>query len=255
MKPKQGTIIRQKLLFKVKAVEEENFIIRGVFSTGGEDRQGEIVDQNGWKLDEFMLNPVILFCHDNYQPAVGKCIELAKDGNGNLTGAIQFAGAEYDFALTLFKLYAGGFMRAFSVGFMNSKYEIDQENDTVILKENTLYEISCVNVPANSMALALSKGVDVEPITKHMLELQAAATKENEATPEQAMAALSSANIETIRTAIKRLTALLPAAPADNQVGNKGRTPQSNLGGNGKITVKILNQAVRDLLKVRKIIK
>lgn len=170
MKLKQGNIIRQKLLFRMKSVDEENFIIKGVFSTGGEDRDGEIIDQNGWMLDDFMQNPVVLFAHDHYQPAVGKVIELAKDGSGNLAGAIQFAAKEYDFAMTLFKLYAAGFMRAFSVGFMNEKYEIDQANDTVILRENLLYEISCVNVPANAMALAFSKGIDTAPIQRVMDE-------------------------------------------------------------------------------------
>ncbi len=164
----KGTLIRQKMTFRIKSVDEEKFIINGVFSTGGEDRHGEIVDQTGWKLEEYKSNPVVLFAHDHYQPAVGKCIDIGMDGSGNLTGSIQFAAKEYDFAMTLFKLYAGGFMRAFSVGFMNNVYEIDQENDNVILRDNTLYEISCVNVPANAMALAYSKGIDVEPIKKYM---------------------------------------------------------------------------------------
>lgn len=168
----QGKIIRQKLLFRMKAVNETDYTISGVFSTGGQDRQGETIDQNGWKLDEYMQNPVVLFAHDHYQPAVGRVIELAKDGNGNLVGTIQFAAKEYDFAMTLFNLYKGGFMKAFSVGFINDKYEIDQENDTVTLLVNTLYELSCVNVPANAMALAYSKGIDISPIQRVMKEIR-----------------------------------------------------------------------------------
>lgn len=159
------------MIFRIKDIDEENFIIRGIFSTGEEDRQGEIIDQNGWKLDDFMENPVVLFAHDHYQPAVGKVIEITKK-DGQLEGAIQFAAKEYDFAATLYKLYAGGFMRAFSVGFMNDRYEIDQENNRTILKENVLYEVSCVNVPANAMALAFSKGIDVSPVQRFMKEMR-----------------------------------------------------------------------------------
>ncbi len=169
MKPNQNSIIRQEFILKSKAIDEKNFIIRGIFSTGEEDRSGEVVDQGGWDLKEFMENPVVLFAHDHYQPAVGKVVELNKTVNG-LEGAIQFAAKEYDFAMTLFNLYAGGYMRAFSVGFMNKKYEIDQENDRVILKENTLFEISAVNVPANAMALAYSKGIDVSSVKRIMRE-------------------------------------------------------------------------------------
>jgi HK97 family phage prohead protease len=238
--------LRKNLLFKMKSVDEENFIIRGTFSTGVEDRQGEIVDQNGWKLEEFLQNPVILFAHDHYQPAVGKCIELMKDGAGNLVGAIQFAAKEYDFAATLFKLYAAGFMRAFSVGFKNDIYEIDQEEETVILKENTLFEISCVNVPANAMALAYGKGIDCEPIEK--MQNKKRDRKEIKSDKEEDI----KLNKETIGTAIKALTeALNSDTEADNQVVNKVEHPKK-LGGAKKIPVSIINRAVRELLTIKK---
>lgn len=165
-------LIKKTLLFKANVVDDTNYIIRGIFSSGIEDRQSEVVDQNGWKLEEYMTNPVVLFAHDHHQPAIGKCVELGKDAMGNLQGAIQFAANEYDFAKTIFNLYKSGFMRAFSVGFMNDKYEIDQANDRVVLRENTLYEISCVNVPANAMALASSKGIDMAPLERVQHEMR-----------------------------------------------------------------------------------
>lgn len=250
MEPKQGNIIRQKLLFRTKSVDEENFIIRGTFSTGGTDRDGEIIDQTGWKLEEFMQNPVVLFAHDHYQPAVGKVIELIKDGSGNLAGAIQFAAKEYDFALTLFKLYAAGFMRAFSVGFQNEIYEIDQEKDQVILRENSLYEISCVNVPANAMALAFSKGIDCAPLEK-MQNKTVVVNSEKE----KGELKITSTNKETIRSAIKALTdALNSEAEPDKPKGEvsvKVEHPEQS-GGTKKIPVKIINRAVKELLAIKK---
>ncbi len=171
-------LLHKQLGFKIKEAkpgDDEKYIIRGVFSTGDVDRQGEVVVQDGWKLDEFLKNPVILWAHDHWQPAIGKVVELAKSTVG-LEGAIQFAVDEYDFAKTIYNLYKGGFMRAFSVGFQNNKYEIDQENDIVYLKENTLFEISAVNVPANAMALAYSKGIDVGPLERVRENLRKTAT-------------------------------------------------------------------------------
>lgn len=177
--PKIKQLMRQDLFFKVKEIDEEKYTIRGVFSTGGEDRHGEIIDQTGWKLTEYMTNPVILFAHDQWTPAIGKAIELEIDGYGNLAGVIKFAVEESELAKTIFNLYKGGFMRAFSVGFMNNKYEVDEENDVIILRENTLYEISCVNVGANAGALAHSKGIDITPIKRALKKSIKKARKEN----------------------------------------------------------------------------
>lgn len=173
LKAGQHPVIRKQVYFKQTGIDEKNYIVRGVFSTGEEDRQGEIIDQTGWLLDEYKQNPVILFAHDPYQPAVAKCIEIDVV-NGELVGAIQFASDEYEFAATLFKLYAGGYMRAFSVGFMNNKWEVDQENDVLYLKENVLYEISCVNVPANAGALASAKAKGIDTSVLDVLEKEKA---------------------------------------------------------------------------------
>lgn len=156
-----------KMIYKdfavsIKEVDESQNIIRAVFSTPIEDRQGEIIDQTGWLLDEYLKNPVVLFGHDHFQPAIGKVVDIAVL-NGNLEGAIQFAANEYDFARTIYNLYKGGFMKAFSVGYQNLEAE-ENEDGTMVHKKNTLYEISCVNVPANALALAKSKGIDVSSL-------------------------------------------------------------------------------------------
>ncbi len=252
-------MIRKQLYFKQTGIDEANFTISGIFSTADEDRQGEIIDQSGWILNEFEANPVILFGHDHGQPAVGQGVNVhvgdTGDGKQGLIGSIKFAAEEYPFAATLFKLYAGRYMRAFSVGFMNEVYEIDQENDTVILRKNILYEISCVNVPANAMALAYSKGIDVAPVTDKMKELtkHVPAEEVKEIELDEALGKISASNIKTIRTAISKLTEVLKAASeSDIQDGEKGRTPRSDSGGN-KIPVKTLNSAIRALLKAKQI--
>lgn len=235
-------MLRKKLNFQIKAINKEEYIIEGVFSTAGTDRHGEIIDQKGWKLEEYMSNPVILFAHDQWTPAVGKAVEIKIDGNGNLAGKIKFAVEEYELAKTLFNLYAGKYMRAFSVGFMNEVYEVDQEKDVIILKENVLYEISCVNVPANSMALAKSKGINTEPLKNLGKKVEKA-----EITNKEVME-----KIEEIDEIVRELKSNLDKSlRADNAVktilvetpNGKGSVARK------KATKKELNKAIRQLLR------
>jgi HK97 family phage prohead protease len=158
-------LIYKTLIASIKASNDDDYTLEAVFSTADEDRHGESIEQGGWKLKEYMSNPVILFAHDQWQPAIGKAIDLKVEG-GKLVGKIKFAVEEYPFAETIYKLYKGGFMRAFSVGFRNEKYEVNEDTGEVTLLENMLYEISCVNVPANAYALAKQKGVDMEKYDK-----------------------------------------------------------------------------------------
>lgn len=157
----------KNLEFNILEVDEEDYTIKGVFSTGDVDRQGEVIDQKGWDLTSFLKNPVVLFAHDHYRPAIGKVISIGLNTEEQLEGIIKFAVDEYDFAKTIFQLYKGGYMKAFSAGFINKKIK-QSEDGTIILAENELLEMSAVNVPANALALAKSKGID----TKKLEELQ-----------------------------------------------------------------------------------
>jgi HK97 family phage prohead protease len=238
-----GKQLFRKMVFEQKSIDEENFIIRGVFSTADVDRQGEVIEQTGWKLDEYMANPVVLFAHDHYQPAVAQVVEIAVDATGKLAGAIKFAAKEYEFAATLFKLYAGKFMRAFSVGFMNNRYEIDQENDIVYLKENTMYELSCVNVPANAMALAMAKGIDMKPVESWMAEQK---DREDKVKGE------AGELIKNLSSDIKALTeAIVSGNKADTKEVEKVEHPAAQNAGGKKIPVILVNKAIRGLIKLK----
>ena len=231
----------KQLLVELKAISDENYTIKGVFSTADEDRHGEIVDQKSWQLDDYLKNPVILFGHDHNQPAIGKAVNLFFNSEGNLEGEIQFAAKEYDFAKTIYQLYKGGFMRAFSVGFQNEVVEYDDAENKVTLKRNHLFEISCVNVPANQLALAKSKGIDTSALEKHLNPIQ----KEGKV--------LSAKNRTAVENAISALSQVLEADKSKSVPSNdtavkpvKVETPSSK--GVTKNPAKIINQVVRNLL-------
>jgi len=151
---------------KVKSVDEETSTLEAVFSTEDEDRHGDIVRQN-WDLKQFKKNPVILNSH-NYWSAtdvVGKCIKIGVK-NGQLEGTIKFAVEENPIAKIIFDLYKGGFLNAFSVGFIPKEFSDKGE----ILKSELL-EISAVSVPANAYALAKSAGINLKPLFKDITDV------------------------------------------------------------------------------------
>jgi len=248
--------------FEKKDVDEKNYIVRGVFSTATVDRHGEVVVQEGWKLDNYIRNPVVLWSHDNYQFPLAQMVQIGFEEK-NLAGAMKFAVEEYDTAATAFRLVKGGYLRAFSVGFMNNVYEIDNGNEIIKLMENELLEVSVVNVPANAEALAKMKGMhlmkDIEEPGEgkegeepKKPDEETATGGEEDATlsEDKAIAALS-INSKTITRAIKALTDALKALEeADTQVGKKVETP-SNRAASKKVSVRIFNKALRELRKAK----
>jgi len=157
-------ITKQLDIVDIKQLDETEGTIRAVISSGLPDRQGDMIDQSSWNLDEYKKNPVVLWSHDHTQPAIGQALEIGLNKDGMLEALIKFAIEEYDFAKTIFKLYAGRFMRAFSVGFVSNK--IEEINDIRILRDNVLYEFSAVNVGADALALAKQKGIDISCFEK-----------------------------------------------------------------------------------------
>jgi len=232
---------KQNFAFRIKSVDEVNHIVEGVFSAQNEDRHGEVVVQNGWILANYLKNPVVMWAHQHDTFPIAKMLAIGVDGNNELSGKMQFAVDEYEFAATAFALIKGGFLSAFSAGFMNNKYQIDQDTNVTYLVENELLEVSVVPIPANQLALAKNKGIDVKALEEKAID-----------TGTEAIETLSKSNIETIRVAIKTLTEVLKVnTETDNKVGSQVEHP-AKTGGQKKVSVKLLNSAIRELLGVKK---
>lgn len=161
---------RKQFEITVKGVDRETKTLRAVFSTQDRDRHGDVVMQNGWDLKNFLRNPVILNSHryGDATETVGRAINL-QTSSGQLEGEIQFAVDENPKAKVIFDLYAGGFLKAFSVGFIPLEFKNDDPWSGEILKAELL-EISAVSVPANAYATAKQKGVDVEALEDKDIE-------------------------------------------------------------------------------------
>ncbi len=144
------------------AAEEDAGTFSVVISTEDIDRHGESVNMDGWQLDNYRMNPVVLWAHDYSQPPIGICTSIGvKDGK--LVAQGKFVPADANpFAQEIRKLYDMGAVRATSVGFI--------ANDVAgnVITQAELLEFSFVPVPANPFCLTLEKaGVNVmEFITK-----------------------------------------------------------------------------------------
>ena len=58
-----------------------------VMSDGTVDRMGDVIEPDGWKLDNFRANPVALFSHDAQFP-IGKWADVAVRA-GKMTGRLE----------------------------------------------------------------------------------------------------------------------------------------------------------------------
>lgn len=133
-------------------VREDQREVDFILSTDVEDRTGDTIDQNGWLLENYRKNPVVLWSHDHDEPAIGTCRNIRMEG-ASLVGTVKFATAEQNpFAETIFHLVAGGVINSGSVGFIAKRFEIRERG--LAFLEQELIEFSICNVPMNPQALA-----------------------------------------------------------------------------------------------------
>lgn len=143
----------------VGPIDKENRTIKFIGATATQDRTGDVIEMDGWILDNFMRNPVFLWSHQGHSvPPIGRALEVNRTPEG-LKFTIQFAEPEiFQFADTIFKLYVAGFLKAVSVGFIPKQREAITDPQTGefvgfrFLKQE-LVELSAVSVPANPQAL------------------------------------------------------------------------------------------------------
>ena len=150
---------------EVKA-EGEGRTIRFRITTDAVDRERDILSPAGWKLDNFLKNPTVLWAHDYRQPPIARAREIIATEHG-LSSLAEFPPkGTYAFADTVYDLLKGGFLNATSVGFAPLKHAYNEERRGVDYLEQELLEFSVVPVPANPEALveARATGIDLQPM-------------------------------------------------------------------------------------------
>jgi HK97 family phage major capsid protein/HK97 family phage prohead protease len=129
-----------------------------VMSDGSVDRMGDVIEPDGWRLDNFQRNPVALFGHNASFP-IGKWHDVGVRG-GQLTGRLELLDPVSDRMREIHAAVAGGVLRAVSVGFHSDSVE-PLKSGGIRFIEAELVECSLVSVPANPNALAIAKSLGI----------------------------------------------------------------------------------------------
>jgi HK97 family phage prohead protease len=138
-----------------------------VISTPAVDRERDVIMQDGWDLEHYQKNPVVLWAHDYWSPPVARSVDLYNDSGGNLAAVDRFTPQDVNpFGYMVYRLVQGGFLRAKSVGFRPLEWTVNEDHGGYDFLKNELLEHSWVPVPANPEALvqAGAQGIDVAPL-------------------------------------------------------------------------------------------
>lgn len=157
-------VIKHKSL-PVSIKQKDGNALEFTISTNVQDRDTDILEPTGCKLDNYLKNPVVLFAHDYKSLPIGrsKSVSVTPDA---VVAEVEFAPTQ--FAQEVRQLCEAGFLKAASVGFIPLKYEpIGDSSFGHRIYEWELLEWSIVPVPSNPTALiseAKAKGMQVTAI-------------------------------------------------------------------------------------------
>jgi HK97 family phage prohead protease len=152
---------------------EDSRVFRFTVSTNAVDRDRDTVSPDGFDLDNYKTNPVVLFAHQSDRPPIGRAPDIGTE-KGVLKASVEFMNNDIDtsgFSDMMYRMVKNGFIKATSVGFLPIEFDMADNNDEkraggMDFTKQELLEFSIVPVPSNPEALieARSKGIDTEPL-------------------------------------------------------------------------------------------
>jgi HK97 family phage prohead protease len=158
---------------KIEQLDDKEKSFIAVASTEDEDRDKDIIRQDGWNLKNFKKNPMVPWSHDYWAIPVAKSLRTWVDKTAKkLMFKPQF-DADDDQSMKIYNKYKNGFLTSFSVGFRGIDFDWrDEENrwsGGMEFMKQELLEISAVTVPANPNATVLQN--DLSDDQKNLLQL------------------------------------------------------------------------------------
>ena len=149
--------------FNSGAVEKDahrDDVLSFTISTAGIDRDNDILAIDGWELDSFRKNPVMLWAHDASLPPIARSLAEWVEGD-SLRSRAEFTPADLahplgdGFGATVARMFRERFLNTTSVGFRPLEWEWSERDsgDGIDFSKQELLEFSAVPVPANAEAL------------------------------------------------------------------------------------------------------
>jgi len=158
--------------FEAKSVNKrsKSLKIAGYANTISKDRTGDVVTAEAWAkgIENYRKNPVMLYQHKHDAP-IGRIEKIVVDKKGiYVEGAVSEA-AERNYGIHT--LINDGALKSFSVGFRVKDGKYNKHDDSMIITEVELLEISVVSVPANQESLfSVRKSFESEDTYKQFLK-------------------------------------------------------------------------------------
>ena len=152
----EGQVIRKNVTPILKDLGDG--VIEAVIASDSIDRSGERIEIDGLDIRHYKNhNPIVAWAHNYDEPSIAQTTKIWKSA-GKVIARMKFAIEEYDFAHLIYKLYKGGYMRMFSIGFIPKDVEEDK-NGTFVFKESEMVEYSAVLIGSNRDALMRAKSI------------------------------------------------------------------------------------------------
>jgi HK97 family phage prohead protease len=157
-------ILRKEFVSEVEA-DDKTRTVKFTITTGLADREKDVISPNGWNVDHYLANPVVLFAHDYDSLPVARTVNLEKHQD-RLVATAEFASAELNpMAEQVYQMLKQGFLRGASVGFRPMEFNFNEDRGGVDFEQQELLEFSVVPVPANPEAL-MSAGMKAENVSQ-----------------------------------------------------------------------------------------
>ena len=136
-----------------------------ILSDATPDRMGDVIDAEGWDLENFKKNPVALFNHNSNFP-IGKWTNL-RTADGKLRAHLQLAPKGTSPRIDEIRaLVDADILRAVSVGFLPRQSEpLTKNGGGLRFLRSELVETSLVSIPANPNALAVARSLNISAST------------------------------------------------------------------------------------------
>lgn len=170
--PKECQTLRRRAIAATPEFSEGERADIAYVSTKTVDRDNESVNPAGLLLEEYRLNPIVLFNHDSSKP-IGKALWIKSDSQG-VKAKTCYANRPDNYAGEwlpdmVYELVKQGVLVGKSIGFLatlirepskEEKGMQEYQNCNCIIEEALLLEYSAVSVPCNPTALveATAKG-------------------------------------------------------------------------------------------------
>ncbi len=208
--PQEESAKPQTIVHKMYSVERKDldaFTFEAVLNTAAVDRDNQVVLPGGGDTANFMKNPVVLYAHDYESLPVARALNVSPE-NERLVARFQFPPeGTYDFADTVRRLWASGFLNAVSIGFVPKEWKDEQT-----ISKWELLEFSIVPIPSNQEAL------------RRMVKAGECVEKEGRVLSAKNRELIKAAITQT-KEAVKALQELLDATEPEKGIQNAGPEP------------------------------